>query len=664
MELVYLWVEDYKNIHKQGFNFSPRFEFEYIQDKNELILKKENKEYVSIFPDNINVTAIVGENGSGKSSIFKLILFLIFCKNYKKENSCTIDELCYYLKPFDNKEMFLIIKTENGFKKISFSAFICHLQYIEFKDGNITKMKTGSEPIERKIIYKGNSLDELNQNELNFFTVHSNYMIDTFYDEYHDNWVNQIYHKKDNYDTPLLLQPNKHDSNTLNDVINIWQLEFLTTQKILKFYQNIEDNKSISNFFQPNYIKIINIIDNFILANTTLEGEVELTIISKIANKIPQIALYRKISISKLTNNTIPPALKKIEDEKDYEYMNLLYLAFKLVLSTRIKDSFNKELYDSIEKLILDSLNNDKLPTKIELQSFDYSKLLINESFSTEKIKISIDFHINKTYDNPFFKELLNDEKIKIQDLKNILTYLPMWLRYDFFQDEKSYSSLSSGEKSLLVLLIDVIYQVDNVLQKYQSINLLLDETELGLHPNWQKRYLSDLVKSISPFLDKNKTKRIHIFFSSHSPFILSDIPKENVIFLRNGKQDNPDIEQTFGANIHTLLSHGFFMENGLMGEFAKGKIEAIKDFYEMVKCLEAKNPKYKRILKILYLYKIKNFKHIQSIIGEPFLKTIMKNYLDELELIFLDENDLIDIELKALEERKKYLEKLKNAKN
>jgi hypothetical protein len=38
MELVYLRVEKYKNIHKQGFNFSPRFrcEFypEYDQDGN------------------------------------------------------------------------------------------------------------------------------------------------------------------------------------------------------------------------------------------------------------------------------------------------------------------------------------------------------------------------------------------------------------------------------------------------------------------------------------------------------------------------------------------------------------------------------------------------------------------------------------------------------
>ena len=34
MELVYLWVEDYKNIHKQGFNFSLRFEYDYNLDTN------------------------------------------------------------------------------------------------------------------------------------------------------------------------------------------------------------------------------------------------------------------------------------------------------------------------------------------------------------------------------------------------------------------------------------------------------------------------------------------------------------------------------------------------------------------------------------------------------------------------------------------------------
>ncbi|MEA2028747.1 MAG: hypothetical protein U9N49_07205 [Campylobacterota bacterium] len=91
MELVYLWVEEYKNIKEQGFNFSPRFECDYDhttnnfticnKEKNECLdddkkkcKKCEDNNYIeNFFGDNINITAIVGENGSGKSQLLKLI---------------------------------------------------------------------------------------------------------------------------------------------------------------------------------------------------------------------------------------------------------------------------------------------------------------------------------------------------------------------------------------------------------------------------------------------------------------------------------------------------------------------------------------------------------------------------------------------------------------
>ncbi len=38
MELVYLWVEDYKNIKKQGFNFSPKFTCDYDEETKELTI--------------------------------------------------------------------------------------------------------------------------------------------------------------------------------------------------------------------------------------------------------------------------------------------------------------------------------------------------------------------------------------------------------------------------------------------------------------------------------------------------------------------------------------------------------------------------------------------------------------------------------------------------
>ena len=85
MELVYLWVEEYKNIKNQGFNFSPSYKYEY-DEENQKLTSDENKNYVSIFPDNINVTAIVGENGSGKSGVLECINEIFRIENNKNKN--------------------------------------------------------------------------------------------------------------------------------------------------------------------------------------------------------------------------------------------------------------------------------------------------------------------------------------------------------------------------------------------------------------------------------------------------------------------------------------------------------------------------------------------------------------------------------------------------
>ncbi|WP_151952175.1 hypothetical protein [Aliarcobacter butzleri] len=69
---------------------------------------------------------------------------------------------------------------------------------------------------------------------------------------------------------------------------------------------------------------------------------------------------------------------------------------------------------------------------------------------------------------------------------------------------------------------------------------------------------------------------------------------------------------ETFGANIHTLLSNGFFMSDGLMGEFAKSKITEILEFL---------NDKEK-----LKTIKKEQIKPIIESIGEDFLRNKLLN--------------------------------------
>ncbi len=85
-------------------------------------------------------------------------------------------------------------------------------------------------------------------------------------------------------------------------------------------------------------------------------------------------------------------------------------------------------------------------------------------------------------------------------------------------------------------------------------------------------------------------------------------------------------------------------MEDGLMGEFAKSKIDEIKKFYNLVE-----KRKHLKCLKPIYLNRKDRFWQIQSIIGEPFLQRVIKNYLEEIELILLGKSEAIDNEIARL---------------
>ncbi|MDQ7061038.1 MAG: hypothetical protein Q9M43_07785 [Sulfurimonas sp.] len=252
MELVYLWVEKYKNINNQGFDFSPRFECDYKDAILDIKDKERTKEpYLkNFFCKNINVTAIVGENGSGKSSIIKLIFLLIFIKKYNLEDNPIYDDyIIETIRPFTNKELFLIIFVEDKLKKISMHEFINKL-VTKFQDSKDIIIGTRGTTPECQI----NNYPELTKDELKFFNIHFNYMLDTMYDGVQDKWVKNIYHKADSYETPLLLEPYK-DNNDAQQ-INLDTIEYLNNQNMLRFYSEFDIKNELIDFFEPNKISL------------------------------------------------------------------------------------------------------------------------------------------------------------------------------------------------------------------------------------------------------------------------------------------------------------------------------------------------------------------------------------------------------------------------
>ena len=98
----------------------------------------------------------------------------------------------------------------------------------------------------------------------------------------------------------------------------------------------------------------------------------------------------------------------------------------------------------------------------------------------------------------------------------------------------------------------------------------------------------------------------------------------------------------TFGANIHTLLSHGFFMkDDGLMGEFAKEKINQV---YNFITNNDTNFIKTKE-----------EAQNIINLIGEPMLKK-------ELQFLYDEKFEVDEID-KKIREYEDAIEKLKSKK-
>lgn len=219
---------------------------------------------------------------------------------------------------------------------------------------------------------------------------------------------------------------------------------------------------------------------------------------------------------------------------------------------------------------------------------------------------INIEMETNKDYIDRFFSDDINDVSAVVSDSQVDKSLL---LNYIHSMDNSSLTIYKNKESIYIVepeynvivtnktkyeyqtskdigldtfeIVLCNNIQFQNI--KSDNVLLLINDNIIGSHPQVQKSFLYNIIKNVESSLNG---KEVQIIITTDSPFILSDFPKNHVIFLTgsNGKNvfsysKHNSMSQTFGQNIHTLLTESFFIEGGLIGDNGREQLNKIVSF-------------------------------------------------------------------------------------
>ncbi len=236
-------------------------------------------------------------------------------------------------------------------------------------------------------------------------------------------------------------------------------------------------------------------------------------------------------------------------------------------------------------------------------------------------------------------------------------------ITYSHVQTEDS--SLSSGELAMLNLYSRIKYAFDNSVssnQKDRQLFLILDEAEIGFHPEWQRQFVNRLTQFVSRINQGNVP--VQIIYTTHSPITLSDMPKDCVNLLKVINNESVSVppdekKETFGSNVFELYGDSFFMEHGLIGEFASEKIRKLSsEIEELVAECGILSDTGKVMNSDGFLFdgnRIHNLRSRIDMIGDERIRAYLNSRLD-----MADPNE----EIRYLKERLAFLEEQFNRNN
>lgn len=630
MELIYAWIEKFRNYEQVELKFSNRFNISYNKVKQEVDIE-HNDTYVDIYPDYIaNVNAIVGKNSVGKTNLLDLLGLKVDDRNknnaeyeikYKKKNKSgigfripdDIDEeikhsiyffIYFYGKDDNDVDLFcfegndiesyvdLIKSTDVGLDIKYFSSkywfpFICKNENGKFvKQMDLSSRLNG--------YFKDGAIHGDYRSEQDKLAIIS--LREKLNAKYYDYGSIK---RKDDYKISVPRRVAKFDTKFLSSKVKMFRQLLMNPNR-----QMYKDN---------NYVLKIK-YDTALLSfyddddGRSLKLNHTYTTINK-----PKRQAFRVIeAYVRYFYNSIAKILLNGKRHNDIKKLNKSLLACKITDNN--VEQF-KQYYFNLVKCITEAYFEDE-ETRIIYEDY---RLFVKELLENPIIRFDDEYIfvvINKDVDNNkllSFIEHTYDENIR-RDFNETTSAFANFFEYYTIED------LGDGEKTYLGIFASLYEQISLLTPDKERYIVLLDEPESRMHPDLARSFINELIIFLNEL--SNGKKEFQIIISTHSPFILSDIPSGNIVYLQKDELGYCIPKQkklnTFGVNIHTLLKDGFFMES-TMGKYAMNKVSEVILFLSSEKSSSSADKK-------LTMSK-DEAQYIISIIGEP----IVKNKLEQM---------------------------------
>lgn len=315
-------------------------------------------------------------------------------------------------------------------------------------------------------------------------------------------------------------------------------------------------------YLDYNSSKLVTIC-NFIFGKVTINSIKEALKIEK----LDSFSIHIKYLKKKIDKNYFPSELnqaiysfEKIDlfsekkENKDYKYTDTIEYHFNFQLNEAIIEGFKNEFKSAYNLFRI-------------LYNFQMLNLDLVGGKTAKKVRGAS----AKSRDN------LSDLIPKFEKDLLVFNVDSIAFKKEKIKDLVYFKQLSDGEHQLLQILGSIS------LFESKSTLFLFDEPTTHFNPEWRSKFIYLINQCVG------KTQREQeILLTTHSPFIVSDSKRENVIQTINGDSKShqyPEVE-TYGSSIRFLLSRLFNQKNSI-GEYS---FRDLHKLYDKVATIENEN--------------------------------------------------------------------------